>query len=485
MIRILAALVAMLALIAAAPVTVSVTPEHGAAGFRSLRIAQTFAGDGDGETRIQLPDAWAGETGLYDLIRDVQIDGGDLQVNDQPALLIVRHPPGAPLKLTYRVLDGANGRDGARASQEAPDFRPRVRSDFFLAVGATIFAEIAGRDDSAPARFHLIDLPAGAQFASDLQHPGLTYGKLFSSVLIGGDIRVIDAGDGARLALRGDVVHKTDAAWRASFIAIAEAQRRYWGAPAGPFLVTVLSLPRWSGPNTAVGGSGLGDAFAAFAGADASAADITEVIGHEMMHSWVPDAIGGMAKDSAQRGDYWLSEGFTDWAAWRVMMRAKLWTPDEFAAAFNARLGGYDRSRLRIAPNSTITAGFWSDPDARDLAYQRGMLLALHWDDVVRTRTNGARSFDHVLWRMRDLARAGDPRTAAELLPQAMREVSGVEISRDIESYVVAGDPAPLRMDIYVPCGFILRQDGVRQLRLAAALNRGEAEACRRLLAGE
>ena len=234
-----------------------------------------------------------------------------------------------------------------------------------------------------------------------------------------------------------------------------------------------------------MGGSGLGDAFAAFAGADASAADIAEVIGHEMMHSWAPDAIGGVAKDSAQRGDYWLSEGFTDWASWRVMMRAKLWTPDEFAAAFNARLAAYDNSRLRLAPNSTITAGFWSDPDARDLAYQRGMLLALYWDDQVRTRTNGARRFDHVLWRMRDLSRAGDPRTAVALLPQAMREVSGLDIGPDIDRFVIAGEPAPLRMDINVPCGFILARDGVRQLRLAAALKRGEAEACRRLLAGE
>ena len=55
-----------------------------------------------------------------------------------------------------------------------------------------------------------------------------------------------------------------------------------------------------------MGGSGLGNAFAAYAGAgaDASAADIAadiaEVIGHEMMHSWAPDAIGGVAKDSAQ-----------------------------------------------------------------------------------------------------------------------------------------------------------------------------------------
>ncbi|MFZ4071995.1 MAG: hypothetical protein ACOYJ6_18085 [Caulobacterales bacterium] len=485
MIRLWAALVAMLVLIAAAPITVSVTPERGAAGFSSLRIVQAFAGDHDGETRFQLPDAWAGETGLYDLVRDVQIEGGDLMVHDQPALLIVRHAPGAPLKLGYRVLDGAHGRDGSRASQAAPDFRPRVRRDFFLAVGATIFAEIASREDSAPARFTLIGLPAGAQFAPDLEHPDLTYGKLFSSVLIGGDIRVVDAGEGARLALRGATANKTDTAWRESFTALAQAQRRYWGAVAGPFLVAVLSLPRWSGPNTTVGGSGLGDAFAAFAGADASARDIEEVIGHEMMHSWAPDAISGGAKDDAQRGDYWLSEGVTDWASWRVMMRAKLWTPDDFAAAFNARLGDYDRSRLRLAPNSAITAGFWSDPDARDLAYQRGMLLAVYWDDIVRTRTNGARSFDHVLWRMRDLARAGGPRTAADLPPLAMRDVSGVDIRRDFERYVIAGETAPLGIDIYMPCGFLLRQHGVRQLRLAAALKRGEAEACRRLLAGE
>jgi hypothetical protein len=37
---------------------------------------------------------------------------------------------------------------------------------------------------------------------------------------------------------------------------------------------------------------------------------------------------------------------------------------------------------------------------------------------------------------------------------------------------------------VFVPCGFVLRQEGVRQLRLAVAAYGAEAEACRRRLAG-
>jgi predicted metalloprotease with PDZ domain len=482
-IRILFILLGALMTMAAAPVDVTVTVE-GQGRISSLKVVQQFDGDSDGETLIQLPNEWAGETGLYELIRDVQIDGGDILPGQPTSQMRIAHAPGAPLQLSYRVLDGANGVAGARTDTDSPDFRPRVRRDFFLAVGATIFSEIAGRDDAGPARFRLAGLPTGMSFASDLEHPNLTYGALFSSVLIGGNIRLVDAGGGARLALVGDVVNKSDIQWRDNFRAIAAAQRDFWGTPAGPFLVTVMSLPRWRGENTALGGAGLGDAFAAFVGADASAADIEEVIGHEMMHSWIPGAIGGLARDGAQIGDFWLSEGFTDWASWRVMMRARLWTPQTFAAAFNARLGAYDSSRLRSAPNQAIIDGFWTNPLARDLAYQRGMLLAAHWDQRIRAQSDGARGLQHVLWRMRELARAQPQASAAALLPQAMRDVAGLSIENDIARHIDRGEPVQLAMDIYVPCGFVLRQDGVRQLRLGSTAYGADSEACRHHLAG-
>jgi hypothetical protein len=63
-------------------------------------------------------------------------------------------------------------------------------------------------------------MPKGQVFASDLEHQvkgrSLTMADLKEGVLVGSDFRVINAGSGARMAIRGQWP-QADAQWRDSF----------------------------------------------------------------------------------------------------------------------------------------------------------------------------------------------------------------------------------------------------------------------------
>lgn len=447
-----AAPLAALFLMGAAPrepaVELSVRPVRDAQGYLAVDVALSFNGEQDGETLVRLPNEWGGARGLYTALHDFNAEGATIAAGADETTRVLRHEPGAGIRLSYRVQEN----EAARAQQVGNNYHARTRGDFFFLIGETFVAQPENIADDAPVRFHLAGLPAGHAFASDLEHDGLTFERAIESVLLGGAVRVFDAGGGARLAMRGAVDARDDAGWAAAFQRVATSQRAYWRAAEGPYLVTVLAAPPRTPGNISVGGTGRGDAFAFFATSNAPPGMLDRTMAHEMMHTWTPGQIGGMRTDP-EAADYWFSEGVTDWAAWRVMVRSGAWSAEDFAAAFNEEIAAYDRSPLRAAPNSEIVARFWSESEMQRLPYRRGMLLITHWDGRVRAATRGRRNFDNVLMWMH---RHADGGTAVARLPGAMRAAARIDVAAELRRHVEMGEPADIAPDTFAPCGSIV-----------------------------
>ena len=440
-------------------------------GFAAVDVAVTFNGEADGETVLRLPDGWAGEADLWKALGDLRVDGAQVRAGEGPGQRILRHAPGARITAHYRVRQETRG---APAAGERNPYRALVQPKWFHFIGETVVALPEGVDMRAPARLRAEALPPGAIFASDAQHAGLQVHDLVESVMVGGDFRIIDAGGGLRIALRGAWPFD-DAAWRAQLARIGADQRTYWGARSENYLVTVL--PITGGPEQiSAGGTGRGDGFAFFATANAPMPMITGILSHEMMHTWIPGRIGGLpAKDEA--ADYWLSEGFTDWASWRVNVRGGVWTPEDFAAAFNRSVEAYDLSPVRTAPNMRIVQDFWRDGALQKLPYQRGMLIAALWDYRLRMASRGARDLDDVLLRMQRGAVRRPDVSAVQMLPEAMRRVAGVEIAVDRTTLVAEGQAVELPRDLYAPCGDVIAEQKalwVRGFDFQATLRAGQ-----------
>ncbi len=454
--RLLAPLAALFLLAAAPPppTELVVRPVVEAGAFKAMDVAVSFNGEMDGETALALPDDWGGAEALWKALRDLRAQGAILLPGADAAHRVLRHAPGARVTVRYRVVEDA---DGPRDMSAGNDYRPLIRATYFQLLGNAIVALPEGASMRAPALFRIEGMPAGAAFASDLEHGGmgrsLTVLDLAESVMVGGDFRVLDAGGGLRIAIRGDWP-RDDAGWREKLSRIGAAERAYWGAREEPYLVTILPLSL--GPDsTSIGGTGRNDGFAFFATTNVAPERFDGTLAHEMMHTWVPGRIGAM-RETDEQLTYWLSEGFTDWGSFRAMARAGLWTPAQFAAAFNERLEAYDLSPVRTAPNTRILADFWSSQEVQQLPYQRGMLLATLWDHRIRVASGGRRDLDDVLLRMQRTARRRPDLTADQILPVAMKRAGGIEIGVDLTTLVQEGAPVALPADIFAPCGTIV-----------------------------
>lgn len=435
--------------------TVSPAIENGA--LSAVDVEMVMTGDRDGETEIELPDQWGGKSELWRGLTEFRVSGKNLKLaqGGTPTVKIVRHAPGATLTVRYRVVQTFSGDPAITGSNE---YRPVIRPQYFHLIGWTVFA----RPKSSlivPVSVSFGDLPKGWSFASDLEHGNLTIGKLLESVTVGGDFRVLKAGK-LRVAIRGSWGF-TDEAFIKRLEPIIASHHRFWGDPQEPFLVTVLPLIPEAG-SMSLGGTGLSDAFAFFSTPNMADRQLTRILAHEHLHSWIPRRVGLMPQENNDSIEYWFSEGFTDFYTYRLLVRDGLWSIEEAAKAFNDVMWDYAFSLARNATNADVAASFWSDRAKGDIPYQRGLLFAALSDDRVRRVSKGARDLDDVMLAMKRAADAsgpdGLPPPVRDLFVASMRSAD-VDVADDIQRFIERGETIALPGDAWQPCGTIETSD--------------------------
>ena len=233
--------------------------------LQAVQIDLNFRGEADGETILRLPDHWGGQIELYRAIEGLAVvSGATLRDGEGPAQRLLSHRPNARIHLRYRLIQDW---DGVPRAELGNTYRAVIQPTYFHFVGESAFISPDSANRDTPVRVRVRNLPRGWSFASDLEHEGLKLDRLWSSIAIGGDFRVLrDPETNVRVAMRGSWSF-TDAALMQEVAHIIGGQRSFWDDPASPYLVTVLQL---TGPEgwISVGGTGLGDAFSFFATAN-------------------------------------------------------------------------------------------------------------------------------------------------------------------------------------------------------------------------
>lgn len=437
---------------AASPVAYSVAPTLADGRITGLAVEIVLTADPDGETRLKLPDAWGGGVDLWKGLADLSVEGAADVREDGPAARIVRSRPGARLVVRYRLpANLASGEPPAMG----PNFSyPIIGPDGFYVMGPTIFITPEGRDgDRASFRWNG---GGGLVFASDLERVNGrrgTVNDISESVMIAArDLTVrtlMIYGSPLRVAMRGR--HSFDQAAFADMVGgIIAAERTFWGDGKEPFLVTLAPLAPAEG-STSIRGTGLGDAFAVIGTPNAELARYRVILAHEYFHSWNPGRMGGLREGPEEPGDYWFSEGFTDFYARRLALRAGLIDLDAFAAEWNDMLAAYAISPVRTATNAALIKDFWTDANLHKLPYQRGALIAALWE--ARWSAGGGPALDGFVRAMRDeAARSGAVhRPVGELAPIVAARL-GHDVAPDIARYVERGEAVPLPADAFGAC---------------------------------
>ncbi|MBN8807097.1 MAG: hypothetical protein J0I47_02500 [Sphingomonas sp.] len=461
----LAALTTLLT-IGAAPASIDTTvayelsPEMKDGAITALNVAVRLRADRSGTTTLDWMGSWAGDDRLGRWARDITVEGGTATPAPHGGR-VVRSAPGARLTMRYRIVSAYAADPTVEDSEQS---RPVIRPDWFYAVGETLYARpVDGQD--RPARFAWKG-PVGIGFASDTQHErGLngtprSVGDISESIAIGG--RKLSV---ATITLNGDLVRVAHIGRfgfdGAKFDALAQrivrTERAFWrDERAGPFLITAIPLTAKPGFR-GFGGTGRSDAFATWIDQGADLSDMAALLAHEYFHSWNGRQLGRFA-DGAAAQAYWLSEGFTDFYTRRLLLRAGLWSPEDFIADWNRMLRAYAASPWRQVGNVAAAAKYWSgDYAAEKLPYQRGSLLAAFWDHALRTR--GLGSLDEVLRAQRARVAASSPRPEIVAAFVAEMARAGLVVGPDVERYVTEGVPVLLPADAFGRCARVTTAD--------------------------
>ena len=434
------------------PISYKMTPVALPDGSRALNLEMRLRGEADGETDLFLPSVWAGSSELWRHATRLRISGAR-SVGGTYHHPVIRHRPGARLRIRYRIVS---------AYQEDPGFayekaRPLVRPDWFFVHGETVFAT-AG-DPARPARFRWGKLPKGWTVASDLDHlegKPTTLANMINIVAIGGSklqvVRRDLRGATLRVALLGDWAFTPDQL--ADTVApIVAAEDEFWGDRSSPFLVAMAPLGDLPA-GLSYTGTGRTDAFSI---ASTSAFELKQAVrflAHEYMHSWVPIALGGMPEEDEAR-DYWFSEGFNDYLASKVLLRAGLWSLAEWAADKNETLLRYGTSPAKTVKGTEIAARFWTDQAVQQVSYDRGHLLATRLDGEIAERSAGKQSLDGVL-RIQRKAAERSPELATALFRKVLLEQTGIDVDADLELYARRGEPLLLPREQFGDCATIV-----------------------------
>ncbi|HEU0135618.1 MAG TPA: hypothetical protein VFR28_12420, partial [Allosphingosinicella sp.] len=338
--------------------------------------------------------------------------------------------------------------------------RPMVRPDWFFVHGESVFATPADQERSA--RFKWGRLPKGWTVASDLDHLGgkpTTVANLVNSVAIGGaDLKIVRRdlrGAPLRVAILGEWSFTPDQL-ADTVVPIIGAEDEFWGDRSTPFLVAMAPLGTLPAGLT-YHGTGRADAFSI---ASTSAFELKQAVrflAHEYMHSWVPVSLGGMPAEEDEPKDYWFSEGFNDYLASKVLLRAGIWTLADWAADKNETLLRYGTSPAKTANGTEIAARFWTDPAVQKVSYDRGHLLAAKLDSEIAARSGGKQSLESVL-RVQRQAAVASPDLATDLFRKVLREQTGIDLEPDLERYARRGEALLLPASLFGDCAGLVTE---------------------------
>lgn len=410
-----------------------------------FRVDLQFRGDATGMTTLLLPNRWGGQQRLYQAVQNLQVVSTNSKLSDsaEPHVKVITHLPNQTLHVQYELLQDFGGTPKGTVRDY---YRPLLQKDYFHWIGRSAWVRPAW-DENKVVRVSLRwkNLPRAWTLANSFganqknQHFSATVEDFISAVFVGGDFRVHYIPVGGKpiyTAIRGSWQF-SDAAFSEMVQSIIKVEREFWRDHSAPYyLVTLLSLEA-SSTSVNTGGTGATNAFANFATPNTGLDRFKQLLAHEYFHNWNSVRLGRLQEPDKLL--YWFSEGFTDYYAYLMLLRARLISLDEYIERYNSWIREYYLSPARTMNNQRVLQDFWNDDDVHDLPYRRGVLLATNWNALIRSNTSGRESLDDVMRDMLRAAQEGKRELTKELINQQIRRRAGQDLLPDIRRYIEEG----------------------------------------------
>jgi len=421
-------------------------------GHLALKVELTFRFENRSAIDLVLPSEWQGATELYKSIHQLTVlskaslTGG----SETPSRRHLSFERGKLVRLEYLF----------QPMTENPisgvSFRPVLNSDFFVLTGRNflIYPDIP-EHDLISVSVEWANFPAGWNLADSLgvdescQHATALL-KLTEGLFVGGDFRLQKAASASPqvyLAIRGK--------WQFDDVALAElaanvitTERQFWNDR--DLASYVLALVPLDAPAGEYGGAAIEGGFLMFMSPGTQlSSDVQFLFAHEVFHIWNPVQLGELTPKNPV---YWFTEGFTDYYARLLLLRASLMNRQKYTDEVNAVYSDYMSSPARNYGEQQVNAQYFNDSNAQRLPYLQGALLALKWNANIDERSNGTKSLDDAMRLLKRKAKVSEQVLSDQSLASLLADLAGPEVVTDIRDAIQLGKTIPLPPKALGPC---------------------------------
>jgi predicted metalloprotease with PDZ domain len=432
-------------------------------------VTMEFPGDRSGETKILLPNEFAGQNNL-DGIKFLKPLSDNTTVNntDKPEIKIVRHPPESIIKLYYQVEEIRD--DDIELGNH---YMVILNKSYFHFLGETFFI-LPMWDWYSNIRISLSwnHMPFTWTLANSfginekVQNITATLAQFSGSIFTGGDFRISKkhvGGNPVYLSIRGKWSFSDDQLLELAKN-ILSIERNFWNDHNFPYhIITVIPIDG-SGDQ---GGTGRTNAYALYLSTDRKIDyRLKRILAHESFHTWLGDKIKFSEPETLV---YWFKEGFCDYYTRLLLLRANLITLEEYVDEYNKILYAYHTSSVRNEKNERIAGEFWTNKNIMKLPYMRGDIIAHNLNAIIYKNSGGIKSLDDF---MRDIYNRSINESLVisnGSLSALIRFYAGDKALSDIMKCVNSGEIIKSRSDALGPC-FYMEIESYRKLWLIGEL---------------
>jgi predicted metalloprotease with PDZ domain len=450
-----------------------------------LEIVLLVAGDDDGETVFRFPENWGPEENLGRLRHDLSAieaeAGAPIEISESGPEVSVTHAPGQRIKLSWTLRQDYAGLP-QWGVQRVPGMRPVLQPDYASIIGHTVLPSIDGRDPDVVVR--LDGSPGGSAFSQPLINAASSPVALSvardSLYALGAYSFNENRTDGIRTAILGEWALPGDQIAEATAAVIRTASAAFGDTPPDQYFVAITPLPDLPGGSSVIG-TALTQSFFILATRNAEADNLEHTIVHEILHEWITGRMG-TTEETTDPTRMWFTEGFTEYYTQLILLDSGRITLEGFLGNLNDLWAAYQTSPVRTMPSSELVEHIWDSRETERLPYQRGALMALHWDTLASARgTRLAEALAALIERADAERAAGRPAELTDgAIIEELSQVVGPAFAQNLKDHIQNGIPIEPR-DLRLPdcLTVVLADDSRARFALAQDAN---PDACRNTL---
>ena len=416
-----------------------------------LHVSLTFKGDSSGNSRLLLPLKWSSGVDLYKAIRNLRSLSEDIKIEDtnEPHVKIVHHRPNQRISLTYEVVSQPPGTPLTRAVYH----HPVLRSSYFYVMGQALWI-YPDMPESTPLQLslHWKNIPEGWALINSFgagqprQKVNVTLNDFRRGTFLAGEYRI------KRFMVNRQPVYAvtrgsfgfSDEEFNDTVKQLMQFTRDLWNSHDFPHYYVVL-LPTDESVRIHAG-EGRTNSFSLYLSKDLTTlAEHRRTLAHELFHAWNPQRLGAFEVIGGVEDErlYWFSEGFTDYYASVLLLRAGLISLEDYLAGYNSLTKEYYTSPIRLLTAAEMVRKRQTSYEVDRLFYKRGAMLAHYWDNAIRSRTNNKSSLDDVMRSLLKSAKTRGVSLSHKRIADALRPYLGEKGASDIEKYIDRGELVP------------------------------------------